>query len=291
MNFNFHKSVHDHKITKWTHENKAIYTVSTQNWWVYLHFGVVTCTWTLLTCEPPHDKTIKMSVRPAKTQISLGICPVWSESSLSAWRNIGSLATHWAHSEDSDQTGRMPRLIRVFAGHTLILLVLSCRGSCYITEGTKEREPWVLRDNPELPASKKKLPTGRVGSGKPGERIQCTWTRCLDYWTENSNFQGLIGCSEKQIRRVFEPPHDKTNKMTVCPMKTQISLGICPVWSESSLCAHWVAKDPSFLRADSEDFDAQADLSFRWEHMPFSWFCHEVAHLMIIKRIIFFSSQ
>ena len=26
--------------------------------------------------EPRHDKTNKMSVRPAKTQISLGICPV-----------------------------------------------------------------------------------------------------------------------------------------------------------------------------------------------------------------------
>ena len=34
-----------------------------------------------------------------------------------------------ADSEDSDQTGRMPSLIRVFAGRTLILLVLSCRGS------------------------------------------------------------------------------------------------------------------------------------------------------------------
>ena len=49
----------------------------------------------------------------------------WSESSLSAWRKFGSLASHWAHSEDSDQTGR----IWVFAGRTLILLVLSCRGS------------------------------------------------------------------------------------------------------------------------------------------------------------------
>ena len=47
-----------------------------------------------------HDKTNKVSVRPAKTQISLSICPVWSESSLSAWRNLGSLATHWADSED-----------------------------------------------------------------------------------------------------------------------------------------------------------------------------------------------
>ena len=40
-----------------------------------------------------------------------------------------NLATHWAHSEDSDQTGWMPRLIWVFAVRTLILLVLSCRGS------------------------------------------------------------------------------------------------------------------------------------------------------------------
>ena len=79
--------------------------------------------------EPRHDKTNKVSVRPAKTQISLGICPIWSESSLSAWRKLGSLATHLAHSKDSDQTGRMPRLIWVFAGRTLILLGLSCRGS------------------------------------------------------------------------------------------------------------------------------------------------------------------
>ena len=28
---------------------------------------------------------------------------------------------------------------------------------------------------------------------------------------------------------LFEPPHDKTNKMTVRPAKTQISLGIRPV--------------------------------------------------------------
>ena len=29
--------------------------------------------------KPRHDKTNKMSVRPAKTQISLGIRPFWSE--------------------------------------------------------------------------------------------------------------------------------------------------------------------------------------------------------------------
>ena len=75
--------------------------------------------------EPPHDKTNKMTVRPVKTQISLDIRPVWSESWLSAYRKLGSLATHWEHSEDSDQTGRMPRLIWVFAGRKATLLVLS----------------------------------------------------------------------------------------------------------------------------------------------------------------------
>ena len=30
----------------------------------------------------------------------------FDQSSLSAWRNIGPLTTYWAHSEDSDPTGR-----------------------------------------------------------------------------------------------------------------------------------------------------------------------------------------
>ena len=65
--------------------------------------------------SPSMTKPTKWPVHPGKTQISLGICPVWSESSLSAWKNMGSLATHWVHSEDCDRTGWMPRLIWVFA--------------------------------------------------------------------------------------------------------------------------------------------------------------------------------
>ena len=61
-------------------------------------------------------KPKKWPVRPAKTRISLGIHPVWSESLLSAWRKLGLLVAHWVHSEDSDQTGRIPRLIWVIAG-------------------------------------------------------------------------------------------------------------------------------------------------------------------------------
>ena len=64
--------------------------------------------------------------------------------------------------------------------------------------------------------------------------------------------------------------------MTVRPVKTQISLGIRPVWSETSPCAQWVAKDPSFLHADSKD----------WSQMPrLIWVfagraCHFVGFVM-----------
>ena len=65
-------------------------------------------------------KPTKWSVRPATTQISLGIRPVWPESSLYAQWIAKDLRLLHAGSKDCDQTGRMPRLrlIWVFAGHT-----------------------------------------------------------------------------------------------------------------------------------------------------------------------------
>ena len=137
--------------------------------------------------ESPHDKTNKMTFASRED-----ICPVWSESSLSAWRNIGSTATN---ERTVKQTGGCPGWSESSLSVQITLLVLSW-GSSYIN--------W--------------------------SEYQSTLTLC-------------------------EPPHDKTNKMSVRLAKTQISLGIRPVWSESSLCAQWVAKDPSFLHADSEDSD------------------------------------
>ena len=44
------------------------------------------------------------------------------------------------------------------------------------------------------------------------------------------------------------------NQQNVCPAMTQIQA----VWSESSLCAQWVAKNTRFLHADSKDSDQTA---------------------------------
>ena len=116
----------------WVHTHFVGFVMSRRNSHVVhswcLNFVIEMRGW--LECELSHDKTNKMIVRPAKTQISLSICPVWSESSLSAWRKLGPLATQWVHSEDSDQAGQMPRLIWMFAGRTATLLVSTWDGSC-----------------------------------------------------------------------------------------------------------------------------------------------------------------
>ena len=88
--------------------------------------------------EPPHVKTNKMTVLPAKTQIRLGIRPVWSVSSLFAWRKLWSLATYWLPSEDSDQTGRMSRLISVFAGRTCHIVGFVMRRFSYCQSDFKQ---------------------------------------------------------------------------------------------------------------------------------------------------------
>ena len=73
-----------------------------------------------------------------------------------------------------------------------------------------------------------------------------------------------------------EPALNKTNKMACVPSEDS---------DQSLLCVQWVAKDLSFLHADSEDSDqtghpdAPGNLSFRSVHMSFFLFCRALAQL------------
>ena len=71
--------------------------------------------------------------------------------------------------------------------------------------------------------------------------------------------------------KIIEPQHDKTNKMSVCPAKTQADAKrrLTSAQSDQSLRCVWGAKDPSFLHADSEDFDQTGQ------------FCCVAAHIML----------
>ena len=84
--------------------------------------------------EPRQDKINKVAVRPAKTQISLGIRPVWSESSLSKWRKFeprhdktNKVAVRQAKTQISLDI--RPGWSESSLGAQSFLLVLSCRGS------------------------------------------------------------------------------------------------------------------------------------------------------------------
>ena len=87
-------------------------------------------------------------------------------------------------------------------------------------------------------------------------------------------------------RRAIQPPHDKTNKMTSAPSEDSVR----PVWSVFAVRMQkaWVLSYPlSVQRRLWPDWaDAQADLSLRWAHIPFCWFCHEAAQC-IIQNFIF----
>ena len=73
------------------------------------------------------------------------------------------------------------------------------------------------------------------------------WSSYISHWVRSllkeasilycySNWKWLcVGYEHYRVNNTVEPPRDKTNNVAVRPAKTQISLGIRPVWSESSL--------------------------------------------------------
>ena len=83
--------------------------------------------------------------------------------------------------------------------------------------------------------------------------------------------------------------HDKTNKMDVRPAKTQVSLGIRPVWSVFAVRMKkaWALSYPlsAQQRLWSDWLDAQADLSLRWAHSHFVGFVMSQLNFPIALRL------
>ena len=115
-----------HKNQVWTPENLYTCVYNNQNTSVtlqmstaiYRHFSYTYCSFDF-NCIWAATWDIKCTfwhVRSMKTQISLRMRTTWSEFSLSAWRNVASLAIQNAPGEDSDQTAR----IWIFAGRTCL---------------------------------------------------------------------------------------------------------------------------------------------------------------------------
>ena len=130
-------------------------------------------------------KPIKWHICPAKTQISLGIRPDWSESSLSAWRKVGSLATHWAHSEDWSDWADAQADLSLRWAHTHFVGFVMSRPICTlntITFASEVKYPYMpVRTEPlqqNLKQTSKTLPGFRCYRWPPEHFLQ----RPCDKW-------------------------------------------------------------------------------------------------------------
>ena len=170
-------------------------------------------------------KPTKWHVCPVKTQISLGIRPVWSESSLSTWRKLGPLATHWAHSKGDAQADLslcwahshfvgfvMGWLISIIAQHSLHVA-----GSSMDT--LKVSCLWHLvwysiqLDHPETGLTSPSMYIKVPSKGQP-TALPCPLSN--DYWQVLWHWILFI--------RLYEPRHKKTCLRGFRPGKTQTGL-------------------------------------------------------------------
>ena len=142
-------------------------------------------------------------------------------------------SSNWAHSEDSDQTGQMPRLIWFFAVRTCHFLGFVMRRLISWTVW-QQAKFWIFMDQ-----------SHRSLVEYAAKNAGCFFSFSAESWSCERNWNCLIDHG-------------------ICVTNELPSL--IRVFAVSSL----VAKDPSFLHADSEDWwdwaDAQANLSLRWMH-------------------------
>ena len=88
---------------------------------VWPGFALFSQTWlskNLGSLEPPHNKTNKMARAPSEDSDQSGHPSILIRVFAVHMKKPLVLSYHWVHSKDSDETGRMPRLIWVFAGLT-----------------------------------------------------------------------------------------------------------------------------------------------------------------------------
>ena len=132
----------------------------------------------------------------------------------SAWWKLGPLATHWAHSEDSDQTGWMPRLIWVFAGHTShhdkrdLSIVLSDPLTMHSHPLKKARDAALCLKLPLVPYN---MYANNKGSGKTVWMGRLTWALAVRLCDKYQFHLDWLICEICPfVEPICEPHHQKT---------------------------------------------------------------------------------
>ena len=119
-----------------------------------------------------------------------------------------------------------------------------------------------------------------------GNHTRCEYARfywvCL--WAAMVNAKMVTPPNWSFNGTVYEPPHDKTNKITCAPSEDFDQPGHPPsliivfaVRMKKAWVLGYLYNAQRWLW--SEWADAQADPSLHWAHRLFCWFCHAAAQL------------
>ena len=171
----------------------------------------------------------------------------------------------------------MPKLIWVFAGCTLILLVLSCRGLLVFLFDVLVL--FCIQCVPYVQYTRRlQKPTTSWAASWQNQQNDCAPSKDSD---QPGHSPSLI--------RVFTVRMKKAWVLSY-PLSAQRRFwSDCPVWSVFAVRlkkVRIVSYPLSAKRRPWSDWaDAQADLSLRWAHMPFCLFCHDVAHFLKLQYI------
>ena len=239
-------------------------------------------------------KPTQWYVRPAKTQISLGLCPVWSES---------SLCTQWVAKDPrchhgtvkTDQIGRMPWLIWVFPGRTdhligFVMLWLKCAYAATQICGSLSE----ASSNSLYCVSEQQRVSIDYVNAQACLRLAGSLCGKYPFHMDRPINNGIT---------ITDPPHDKTNKVACAPREDSDQPGHPPsLIRVFAVCLkkHWALSYPlSTLWSLWSDWtDAQADLSLCWARISLvlSWggsyadcyFCCQVREVWSSSHVCYY---
>ena len=229
-----------------------------------------------------NDRCAQQSLRSA------GALAMSDQFSLSTWRKLGSSAqqrlwSDWAHAQ-ADLSFRWAHMPFSWFCHEAAHLWM--------------KKTWVQR-TAKTPAERPKNDNCPLFMTRHLRRWINDWSwfvspiwrhlrRCINDW---SWFVSPIWplCPFFQMQIVGNLWIDKwaasrqNQQNNRCAQRRRRSAGAFAQSDQSSLSTWRKLGSSAQQRLWSDWAHAQADLSFRWAHMPFSWFCHEAAHLWMDK--------
>ena len=118
----------------------------------------------------------------------------------------------------------------------------------------------------------------------------CAFKICHDGMLEDTNsldrahLEVSVGITQKQRQFKYcspnEPPHDKTNKMACVPTQRRLRLAylirdFAVRMKKAYVLSYPLSAQLRLIRLGG----CQADLSLRWVHMTFCWFCRVAAQI------------